>query len=61
MIEYLLSKKGSFVKIDEIIDEVYDGELRNVDIRMKVAKIRQKTDESFILSKRTLGYKINVK
>lgn len=61
LIEYLLSKKGSFVKIDEIIDEVYDGELRNVDIRMKVAKIRQKTDESFILSKRTLGYKINAK
>ena len=60
ILEYLLLKKDSFVSIDEMISELSNS-YESVDIRMHIMKIRQKTSKSFILSKRGLGYKINVK
>ena len=60
ILDYLLLKKDSFVSIDEMISELSNS-YESVDIRMHIMKIRQKTSKSFILSKRGLGYKINVK
>ncbi|WP_311337583.1 response regulator transcription factor [Campylobacter ureolyticus] len=60
ILEYLILKKDSFVSIGEMIDEILQ-DYESVDIRMHIMKIRQKTSKSFILSKRGLGYKINVK
>ena len=60
ILDYLLLKKDSFVSIDEMISELSNS-YESVDIRMHIMKIRQKTSKNFILSKRGLGYKINVK
>lgn len=60
LLNYLLYKKGSYVGIDEIINEIWDEEINSADVRMHVMKIRQKTADDFILSKRGLGYKLNV-
>ncbi|PSM51328.1 two-component system response regulator [Campylobacter blaseri] len=60
LLNYLLYKKGSFVTINELISELWDEEINSADIRMHVMKIRQKTADNFILSKRGLGYKLNV-
>lgn len=59
ILEYLLFKKDAFVSIDDIISEIGSQNTNNVDIRMHIMKIRQKTSKNFILSKRGLGYKIN--
>ena len=59
LLDYLVLKKGSFVSIDEVINDVWQ-EWESVDVRMHIMKIRQKTSPKFILSKRGLGYKINV-
>ena len=40
---------------------LFSNSYESVDIRMHIMKIRQKTSKNFILSKRGLGYKINVK
>lgn len=60
ILEYLILKKDSFVSIGEMISELSNS-YESVDIRMHIMKIRQKTSKNFILSKRGLGYKINVK
>ncbi|ASM36380.1 DNA-binding response regulator [Campylobacter sputorum subsp. bubulus] len=60
IIEYLLSKIGSFVSIAEIIDEIWeDKNVDSADIRVHISKIRQKTYDDFIVSSRGFGYKIN--
>lgn len=58
LVDYLIFKKGSFVSIDEILSDVWQDS-QSVDVRMHIMKIRQKTSQNFILSKRGLGYKIN--
>lgn len=60
IMEYLLSKIGSFTSISEMIDEIWeDKSVDSADIRVHISKIRQKTYEDFIISSRGFGYKIN--
>lgn len=59
IVQFLLNKKR-FCETYEICDEVFDQKVENGDIRMHIMKIRKKTSENFIISKRGLGYKINV-
>lgn len=56
--EYLLYKKESFVSTEELMEEI--GDIESVDVRMHIMKIRQKTSKDCIISKRGLGYKLNV-
>ena len=59
ILNFLLTKK-SFCEAYEICNEIFDSKVENGDIRMHIMKIRKKTCENFIISKRGLGYKINV-
>ncbi|MSN95767.1 response regulator transcription factor [Campylobacter sp. FMV-PI01] len=59
LLDFLLTKKGTFVGIDEILTQIW-ADVESADVRMHIMKIRQKTSPNFIISKRGLGYKINV-
>ncbi|MBZ7988074.1 response regulator transcription factor [Campylobacter canadensis] len=58
IIEYLLLNKTRFCKADELFTLV---NMQNDEsyIRVYIRRIRAKTNENFILSKRGFGYKIN--
>ncbi|CUU81728.1 response regulator transcription factor [Campylobacter hyointestinalis] len=61
LIEFLLSKVGSFSTIDEIKYEIWDDkDIDDAGIRVHIRNIRYKTSDDFIVSHRGLGYKINV-
>lgn len=60
LVECLLTRLNSYVNIEDIKELVWEGkEIDSADIRVHVLKIRQKTDNDFIISKRRVGYKIN--
>ena len=60
MVECLVSHLNSYVSMEELGDLVWnDKEIEGADIRMHVLKIRNKTNNNFIISKRRIGYKID--
>ncbi|MBE2985268.1 response regulator transcription factor [Campylobacter sp. RM9344] len=60
LVECLVSHLNMYVSMDELREFVWgDKEIDGADIRMHVLKIRQKTSNEFITSKRRVGYKIN--
>lgn len=61
LLEFLLARKGQYVEMGDIRSEIWgDENLDGTDLRVYIHKIRAKTNPDFILSKRGLGYKINV-
>lgn len=62
LLEYLITNSGKFISMGELREKVWENkDINEADIRMHVLKIRQKTDNDFILSKRNFGYKIDAK
>jgi len=60
LVECLVSHLNSYVSIEELRDLVWnDKDIEGADIRMHVLKIRNKTTNDFIISKRRIGYKID--
>jgi len=60
LVECLVSHLNSYVSMEELRDLVWnDKEIEGADIRMHVLKIRNKTNNNFIISKRRIGYKID--
>jgi len=55
----LISCKNSFVSINQLREEIWDGKYMNeADIRVFIKNIRDKTSKDFIETKRGIGYKI---
>lgn len=62
LLEYLVLNINSFVSIAELKEKLWENrDINEADIRMHVLKIRQKTSNDFVVSKRHFGYKINGK
>ncbi|MBR8465705.1 response regulator transcription factor [Campylobacter sp. faydin G-140] len=62
LVECLIMHLNRYVSMEDIRDQVWrDKEIDSADIRMHVLKIRQKTSNDFIISKRRIGYKIDAK
>ena len=60
LVECLVSHLNSYVSMEELRDLVWnDKDIEGADIRMHVLKIRNKTTNDFIISKRRIGYKID--
>ena len=60
LVECLVSHLNTYVSMEELRDLVWnDKEIEGADIRMHVLKIRNKTNNNFIISKRRIGYKID--
>lgn len=56
---FLIENKNSYSNIETLRENVWEGkEISHADIRMYVLKIRSKTYKKFILSSRSIGYKI---
>lgn len=61
-VSYLIQSMDYFVSLDTLQDIVWEGkEITYADIRMCVKRIREKTDKSFIINKKLVGYKIGKK
>lgn len=61
LVRFLIMRKNSFCEIEAIREHVWEGkEISYADIRMYIRKIRQKAGDTFIVSSRGLGYKIDV-
>ena len=55
----LVKNRGNFIAIDTILDYVWEGkEVGEADMRMLIKKIRDKTDKTFIITAKGIGYKI---
>lgn len=61
-VSYLIQSIDYFVSLDTLQNVVWDGkDITYADIRMCVKRIREKTDKSFIINKKLVGYKIGKK
>lgn len=58
--EFLLANSYKFVSTEELIDEIWGENGKDIDVRVHIQKIRSKTAKNLIISSRGLGYKINV-
>jgi len=55
----LVKNRGNFIAIDIILNYVWEGkEVGEADMRMLIKKIRDKTDKTFIITAKGIGYKI---
>lgn len=62
LVSYLIQNIDYFVSLDTLQNVVWDGrEITYSDIRMCVKRVREKTDKSFIINKKLVGYKIGKK
>ncbi|MCR4942361.1 MAG: response regulator transcription factor [Campylobacter sp.] len=62
VVEMLVLNLGRFVSMAELKEKIWDNkDINEADIRMHMLKIRQKTQNDFIISKRNFGYKIDAK
>ncbi|WP_169777336.1 response regulator [Campylobacter mucosalis] len=62
LVEYLALNIGKFISVAELKEKIWENkEINEADIRMHVLKIRQKTSNEFIASRRHFGYKIDAK
>lgn len=60
ILEFLLANSYKFVSTEELIDEIWGENGKDIDVRVHIQKIRSKTAKNLIISSRGLGYKINV-
>lgn len=60
ILEFLLANSYKFVSTEELIDEIWGENGKDIDVRVHIQKIRAKTAKNLIISSRGLGYKINV-
>lgn len=60
ILEFLLANSYKFVSTEELIDEIWGENGKDIDVRVHIQKIRTKTSKNLIISSRGLGYKINV-
>ncbi|HJE03568.1 Transcriptional activator protein CzcR [Aliarcobacter thereius] len=59
LVSFLVQNRGFFVSIESLHDNVWENkEISYADIRMCIKRVREKTSNDFILTKRFLGYKI---
>ncbi|QKF61677.1 response regulator transcription factor [Campylobacter curvus] len=62
LVQCLVAHLNTYVSMEDIREQVWgDKEIDGADIRMHVLKIRQKTSNDFITSKRRVGYRIDAK
>lgn len=60
ILEFLLANSYKFVSTEELIDEIWGENGKDIYVRVHIQKIRTKTAKNLIISSRGLGYKINV-
>ncbi|OCL81943.1 response regulator transcription factor [Arcobacter porcinus] len=59
LVSFLVQNRGFFVSIESLHDNVWENkEISYADIRMCIKRVREKTSNDFIITKRFLGYKI---
>ena len=62
VLEYLITNLDEYISTKQLWEDVWEEKMvTEADIRMCIKKIRDKTDASFILSKKGFGYKIDRK
>ena len=62
VLEYLITNLDEYVSTKQLWEDVWEEKMvTESDIRMCIKKIRDKTDASFIVSKKGFGYKIDRK
>ena len=62
VLEYLITNLNEYISTKQLWEDVWEEKMvTEADIRMCIKKIRDKTDASFILSKKGFGYKIDRK
>ena len=62
VLEYLITNLDTYVSTKQLWEDVWEEKMvTEADIRMCIKKIRDKTEASFILSKKGFGYKIDRK
>ena len=62
VLEYLITNLDAYVSTKQLWEDVWEEKMvTEADIRMCIKKIRDKTDASFIMSKKGFGYKIDRK
>jgi len=60
VISLLIQNRGIYVSIESLHDFIWENkDIQYADIRMCIKRIRDKTDKSFIITKRFIGYKID--
>lgn len=60
ILEFLLANSYKFVSTEELIDEIWGKNVKDIVVRVHIQKIRAKTAKNLIISSRGLGYRINV-
>ncbi|MCI6641128.1 MULTISPECIES: response regulator transcription factor [Campylobacter] len=60
ILEFLLANSYKFVSTEELIDEIWGENGKDIYVRVHIQKIRAKTAKNLIISSRGLGYRINV-
>ncbi|OCL82019.1 Transcriptional activator protein CzcR [Arcobacter porcinus] len=59
LVSFLVQNRGFFVSIESLHDNVWENkDISYADIRMCIKRVREKTSNDFIITKRFLGYKI---
>ncbi|QEZ89438.1 response regulator transcription factor [Aliarcobacter cibarius] len=59
LVAFLVQNRGFFVSIESLHENVWENkEISYADIRMCIKRVREKTNNNFIVTKRFLGYKI---
>ena len=60
VVSFLIQNRGFFVSIETLHERIWENkEVSYSDIRMCIKRIRQKTHQNFIKTKRFVGYKID--
>lgn len=59
LVSFLVQNRGFFVSIESLHENIWQNkDISYADIRMCIKRVRQKTENDFIITKRFLGYKI---
>lgn len=62
LVSYFVQTMDCFVSLDTLQNVVWEGkEISYADIRMCIKRVREKTDKSFIINKKMVGYKLDKK